>query len=196
MVDMNIRPALVQDAADLARLDNIASHGFSAWFWQKSATQAGADNPEELAQQAMARDDYRSGWSNAIVAEIDGRIVGGASGYVMEDDAEIHQPSTEPVFEPVRQLFEATVGDWLLDWLAVHEPFRGQGIATALLDKCLTLAKHCGVEKASLVAEDSNDPALRLYRSRGFRQRDQRAYIPFNKISKTQNWLLMSAPVT
>ena len=48
---------------------------------------------------------------------------------------------------------------------------------------------------ASLVVEDSNEAALALYRSRGFRQRNQRAYIPFNEHSKTQNWLLMSAPV-
>ena len=194
MVEINIRPALVQDAADLARLDNVASHGFGDFYWQKRAVEEGSAKPNALAEQAMADPEYRSGWRQAIVAEVDGEVVGGANGYFVDDDPELHQPSPEPVFEPIRQLFELTVGDWLLDWLAVYQSWQGKGIGARLLDEGLNRAKAVGVN-ASLVVEDSNETALALYRSRGFRQRDQRSYIPFNKNSKTQNWLLMSAPV-
>ncbi|NKB52425.1 MAG: GNAT family N-acetyltransferase [Rhizobiaceae bacterium] len=198
MVEVNIRPALQEDAADLARLDNVASHGFTQWYWQKTARALGAGDPEKLAQQAMADPTYRSGWKQASVAVTagdDAEVVGGVNGYVVIDDEELHSPSSEPVFEPIRQLFESVAGDWLVDWLAVYQHWQGRGIGARLLDTCLQRAKG-KAGQASIVVEDSNMPAMALYHSRGFRQRDQRAFIPFNKTSRTQNWLLLSAPVT
>ena len=74
MVEINIRPALVQDAADLARLDNVASHGFGDFYWRKRAAEEVGADPKSLAEKAMADPEYRSGWRQAIVAEADGKI--------------------------------------------------------------------------------------------------------------------------
>ncbi len=201
MIEVKIRPALQEDAADLAQLDNVASHGFTQWYWQKTARALEIADPVKLAERTMADPTYRSGWKQATVAVIasdesnQGKVVGGVNGYLVIDDEELHSPSKEPVFEPIRQLFERIAGDWLVDWLAVYAQWQGRGIGARLLDQCLQRASG-QARQASIVVEDSNFPAMALYHSRGLRQRDQRAYIPFNQTSKTQNWLLLSAPVT
>lgn len=198
MSDIHIRPARVQDAAELARLDNVASHGLSEWYWRRAAV-AEQTNPSSwlaLSTAAMASAEFPPGWTNGIVAERSDEILGGASGVLTKNDGEKIGVLDEPLFEPIFQLFHQAAGDWLLDWLAVDEAAQGQGIGGRLLDSCMAKAKVSGASQASLVVEDSNAAALRLYHSRGFRQRDQRPYIPFNETSQTQNWLLLSAPVT
>ena len=194
MTEVTIRPAGPQDAADLARLDNIAGHGFTNWYWSKRAEEQGNSNPVAMAQKAMADPEYQSGWKQTVLAMKEGEVAGGANGYLMVVDQKMGTPSKEPVFEPVRQLFAQTAGDWLVDWLAVYEKWQGRGIGACLLDACLARAKGVS-SRISLVVEDANRPALALYKSRGFQQRDQRPYIPFNTTSKTKNWLLLSAPV-
>ncbi|MEP0945171.1 MAG: GNAT family N-acetyltransferase [Rhizobiaceae bacterium] len=199
MSDIQIRPARVQDAAELARLDNVASHGLSEWYWRQQATNAertNADNWLRLSQAAMARSDYLPGWSNTIIAEADGEIVGAASGVLTNAGGDEIAVDSVALFEPIFELFHQAAGDWLLDWLAVDETAQGQGVGGSLLDNCISKAKMSGASQASLVVEDSNLSALQLYHSRGFRKRDQRPYIPFNETSQTQNWLLLSAPVT
>lgn len=198
MSDIHIRPASVQDAAQMARLDNVASHGLAEWFWKKQARNDGRESADWMALSAaeMAKTDYPPGWSNTEIAEMNGQIVGAASGCLTQDNGEAIGILPEPVFAPVFELFQVAAGDWLLDWLAVEPAAQGQGVGGKLLDNCLERARTSGAVQASLVVEDSNETALALYHSRGFRQRDQRPYIPFNTISRTQNWLLLSAPVT
>jgi len=212
MSDVQIRAAIVQDAAAMAHLDNVASHGLSQWYWQKQSNDDGGGEGGEggkggknnqaaedwlaLSQAMMAKDYYPSGWTNSVIAEIDGEIAGAASGCLTKDDGEKIGILPEPLFEPIFELFQEAAGDWLLDWLAVNPSEQGRGIGGMLLDVCLENARAAGARRASLVVEDSNITALKLYYSRGFQKRDQRPYIPFNETSQTQNWLLLSAPVT
>lgn len=64
---------------------------------------------------------------------------------------------------------------WVMDQgelanLAVREDSRGRGIGSALLDRVLTDVRDRGVETLFLEVRVSNDPAFRLYLSRGFIQ--------------------------
>ncbi len=64
---------------------------------------------------------------------------------------------------------------WVMDQgelanLAVTEGLRGRGIGSALLDRVLTDARDHSVETLFLEVRMSNDPAFRLYLSRGFVQ--------------------------
>lgn len=197
MSDISFRAAIVQDAADMAWLDNVASHGLSEWYWRREAKANEIDEDEWLAisEASMADPNYPPGWTNTIVAESNGQIVGAASGCLTVDDGQKIGILPEPVFEPVFELFQVAAGDWLIDWLAVNPEDQGQGIGGHLLDICLEKANDSGAKTVSLVVEDSNAAALALYASRGFVRRDQRSYIPFNQTSQTQNWLLLSAPV-
>ena len=53
--------------------------------------------------------------------------------------------------------------------LAVRPEWRGQGLGTRLLVGVLEATERLGVTRATLEVRRSNAPALRLYRSAGFR---------------------------
>ncbi len=54
---------------------------------------------------------------------------------------------------------------WIANF-AVHPAYRGQGIGSALLEKCEQAA---GLPRMKLSVRVSNDDAIRLYRRRGYR---------------------------
>jgi ribosomal-protein-alanine N-acetyltransferase len=64
---------------------------------------------------------------------------------------------------------------WVLDQaelanLAVAGEFQGRGIGRALLDRVLLIAEGLAVHQVFLEVRWSNEPALRLYKGRGFSQ--------------------------
>lgn len=195
MTSVTLRAAKRSDAADLTILDNIAGHGISAWFWQGAVMMGKAEDAYDWGRSRLAADDAIYGWSNSVVAER-GEILGAACSYQMPSEDEPDEAKNPPQFQPVFELFECAIGDWLVDSLAVYKLARGQGIGAMLLDDCFRKALEAGVSRISLVAEDSNTSALALYRSRGFITREQRPYIPFQKATDTQNWLLLSTELT
>ncbi len=52
--------------------------------------------------------------------------------------------------------------------IAVREQDRGKGVGAALLDRVLAELLARGVQRVYLEVRVSNEPAIRLYRSRGF----------------------------
>jgi ribosomal protein S18 acetylase RimI-like enzyme len=54
--------------------------------------------------------------------------------------------------------------------MAVHAPWRGRGIGTALMDAALRWARSAGVEKVSLEVYPTNEAAVALYRRFGFEE--------------------------
>ncbi|MGD8361488.1 MAG: ribosomal protein S18-alanine N-acetyltransferase [Gemmatimonadota bacterium] len=76
---------------------------------------------------------------------------------------------------PDAQVVGYAVVWWVLEQgelanLAVAEGLRGKGVGSALLDRALADAKANDVESLFLEVRFSNDPAIHLYRSRGFTQ--------------------------
>lgn len=190
-----IRPATRHDAADLAILDNIASHGISLWYWQQAVIQGRATDAYDWGRLRMMDGEAIFGWRNAVVAELDGQVAGVATGYVMPagDDSDV-KPDVS-VFGPIFELFNLAKGDWLLDSFAVYRQCRENGVGDTLLGNCFSRAQQAGVSTMSLVAEDGNQLAMKFYQNRGFRPRANRPYIPFNDTSKSKNWVLYSTSV-
>ncbi len=192
MPDVLIRPACRSDAADLAMLDNIGSHGLALWFWQGAVMMGKADDALDWGRQRMMDDDAPFGWRNAAVAEEDGLILGSVTSYLMPDVAD-DEKSSDAVMAPLMELFAKAAGDWMIDNLSVFQTARGKGVGATLLDHAFGLARDAGTGRVSLVAADNNSPALALYHSRGFAQRDCRATVPWSRHVETKNWLLMTA---
>ena len=75
----------------------------------------------------------------------------------------------------------ASIGMVLVTWiaadtahvaqLAVEPAQRGRGVATALLDGAVAAARRRGATRVTLLVAESNVPAQRLYRERGFVER-------------------------
>lgn len=196
MTDFIIRPARKSDAADLAILDNIAGHGISHWFWQGAVKMGKAEDAYEWGRSRLADDAALFGWSNSFIAEDDTMTLGALNSYLMPPPDPNDEKSNPPQFKPVMELFGVAAGDWLIDSLAVYSEARGRGVGSALLDHAVEQAQEAGIARISLVAEDSNKPALGLYRLRKFEERARRAFVPFSRTSKTENWLLLTADMT
>ena len=81
------------------------------------------------------------------VAEADGRIVGHLCGAVAED----------------RQT------GWIVN-AGVLARYRRQGIGRALLERGMTSLIAAGVKTVKITADESNQPAIRLYTNLGFEQ--------------------------
>lgn len=52
--------------------------------------------------------------------------------------------------------------------IAVHPDRRGEGIATAVLERVVAVLREHGADSVKLEVRESNDPARNLYRSAGF----------------------------
>lgn len=84
----------------------------------------------------------------AIVAQVDGRVVGGLAGYVLP---KLEQPRSEC---------------YLYD-LAVEAGYRRRGLAKALVERLRAEAGARGIEVIFVQADRGDDPAIALYASYG-----------------------------
>ena len=189
--NISIVAATKADAADLAILDDIASHGLACWFWQGAVNMGKAENAMEWGRSRMADDQSVLGYKNYAVAKQHGCVIGAAAGFIQEKghaDAE----KDIPVLRPIIKLLENCNGHWILESLAVYAEARGLGVGSKLLDDCFERAKSAQATTLSLIAEECNAPALELYFSRNLKEVAREKYIAFNNDNTTKNWLLLS----
>lgn len=59
---------------------------------------------------------------------------------------------------------------------AVNPQYRGQGIASQLVDTALQALKQCGINKAALVVFDKNKNGNQFWENRGFTVREDLVY--------------------
>ena len=153
-----------------------------------------------LSKAEMASEDYPPGWTNTLIAEVDGKIVGAASGYMMpivEENGEVASENrcSNRSLRCSRKLPEIGCST---GWRWTPQ-YKGRGLAhfclTPLSKKPNRLAQPGPVSWSGMPTSRSCGSIIRDH-SRGFQQRGQRPYIPFNETSQTQYRLLLSAPVT
>ena len=194
--DFKTRKAMQSDAGDLAILDDIASHGLAHWLWYGAVIADQCDTALERGRERMA-EQSPYGFSNAHVAIRDEVIIGSVIDYpmVFEGPPQSMGPIADPVLKPSFELWAIINGDWYVDSLAVFTPERGNGVARALLDIAKSRAIKNNKSAISLITQDDNAAAISLYQSSGYAIVDRRPFIPFNKFSKTKEWLLLTAPL-
>lgn len=205
---ITLRPAKITDAAELAILDNLASHGLAYWIWQNAIANRHANlknvqtsgtsvtDPFEWGRHQMADDSNEFGYSSAVIAEIDNQVSGSATGYVLAEEHVGSQKYDSPVLVPIDELLSGCIGSWYLESLAVYSHCQKQGVAAALMKDCVARAQANNADNMVLLVEDSNKAALALYHSMGFVEKERRKYVPFNTTATTQNWLLLVANVS
>jgi ribosomal protein S18 acetylase RimI-like enzyme len=126
------------------------------------------------------QNDYS--FENVTFAEVDQEIVGMASGFTGRalqgfSDEPLNRAAGFPalrmrsariVFAPILRILKSVPNeDFYVLSLAVHRRFRGQGIASALMDSLEERAVAEGSDRLSLHVSARNEGAIRLYRRRG-----------------------------
>lgn len=184
---VTLRKATRQDAAELAILIDIASHGLASWMWYGAVIDGRTDTSFERGRQRMLEDgDRPAAWKNAMVAEVDGDVAGAVIAYRLDENLANAVPP-HPVIEPLMALQCEALGSWYIDSLAIYRAYRRQGIGRKLLEDQLARA----TADASLITESDNGTAQALYRSEGFVETARRQAVPLSENSKRHDWVLM-----
>lgn len=166
---IRLRAATPDNSYVLAKLIDIAGEGIPSYLWTAMA------GPGETALQvgeARARRETGSfSYRNAIVAEVDGEVVGMMLGYVIAEPSEEDRAAIPDLPEPVRPFVELehqSVGTFYVNALAVLPGRRGAGVGAKLLRAAEDRARELGVRRMSIQVFAQNDGAVRLYHRLGF----------------------------
>ncbi len=183
-----LRPAERRDAAELAILVDIASHGFASWLWYGAVARGFCDTALERGRTKMREDGELGAWQDATVAEWQDEIAGAAIGYQLDESVRaIVAP--HPVIAPLLTLQVEVIGSRFIDSLGVYRHHRGRGIGRALLAHEIEKAQG---RQVSLITESHNDTALKLYGAHGFIEKARLAAVPLFEDSKRHDWVLMA----
>ena len=185
------RPARESDASDLACLLDIASRGLSLWLWSTS---------RERGQSAIevGRDRIRTNtaipvyYTNFTIAEIGGAVAGAFVGRLIP--AQYHRGDGTDLLEafaPYVELEAIAAGSWDLFVVAVYPEFRGHGLGSEILSHAEKIAGESGASRMSIIVEDANAGALRLYLRHGFAEWARRPYVPFPGSMDKGDWVLL-----
>jgi ribosomal protein S18 acetylase RimI-like enzyme len=183
------RPAKKSDAAEIALLVNIAVHGGIARGWEHGPRAEGTYDPIEVGRLDMMDDDSKFGWTSVTMAEVDGEVAGMLLGYRKVDAFEPVPPSVTGFMRPIEELEAEANGTWFISMLGVHIGWRSRGVGSALLDVAEVKRDETSASGLSLIVEDGNMGARRLYERRGYAVTDRRPMV-----GARGDWLLMQKP--
>ncbi|OAP34446.1 acetyltransferase [Sinorhizobium glycinis] len=183
-----LRPAMRSEAAELAILVDIASHGFASWLWYGGVLSKSAETAFEHGRNRMRQDSGLGTWRDAVVAVLGDEIVGVAISYAIDTSISEIEPK-HPVLAPLLALQKQVVGHWFIDSLGVYTAHRGKGIGRALLENEFSRA---GKAPVSLITESHNDKAQSLYRVKGFEEVARARAVPLFEDSRKHDWVLFT----
>ena len=168
-MDIIYRDGQKEDCAALAEFVSIASGGVIDFLFHDLIP---GKTPLEIERNGLEKEDMPRSYENTIVAEKDGRLIGGALSIPSR-----HHRITEEMraFFPedrlahLTHLFSSRVeNSLLLDALCTDENNRGQGVGTRLIALTRRKAIDAGFKLLSLIVFADNTNALRLYKHCGF----------------------------
>ncbi|WP_428911058.1 GNAT family N-acetyltransferase [Niallia sp. Krafla_26] len=131
------------------------------------------DQVLESLEFLFSRKENRLSFENCLVKELEGKVVGLVLTYPGKDaeklDEEIKQylkgkKGQTPVIDK-----EADETDFYIDTVSVNPKYRGKKIGTRLLEASFSEAKQAGYKTVSLLVEENNVNARKLYHNLGFR---------------------------
>ncbi len=189
----NLRPAERREAAEIAILVDISSHGFASWLWHGAVLDGRTETAMEHGWQYM-RADGTEGWQSTIVAEWNGEIAGLSIGFTVDESLN-DQSAQHPVLDQLIAMQRRIIGNRFIDSVGVYREFRGKGIGRALVANEIDLARRNGNPAISLITESHNDVALSLYGAHGFKEIERLEAIERIGQDKRHDWVLLTREV-
>ena len=190
---MSIRAARAADAEHLTRFINMAADDLPLHFWRRSVGPDG--DPWAYGRERAARETGSFSFRNAWLAEDQGEVAACLLGYATEPEPAPIEPDTPPILVPLLELEALAPGSWYLNVLATYEAHRGKGLGSALLAKAEDIARSAGHQTISLIAEDTHQDALRLYRAKGFQEIARRPVVKGDWQVDASEWILFVKPL-
>jgi len=175
---LTIRPAnpAIEEGQQFAAYMNSASEGgFGMMFGKRF---------EEIVSKVYLEPNHDLSYETAVFAEVDGGIVGMASGFTAEQYRQFRKDALNHVAgrtmlrislffallsSMMRFLHTYQDGDFYVEFLAVDEAHRGQGIGFALMQSIEDRARTTGATQLALDVARRNKGAQKLYERIGFK---------------------------
>jgi ribosomal protein S18 acetylase RimI-like enzyme len=171
-------------------LVNIAGEGLPYYLWTKMARPG--EDPWEVGRQRAQREQASFSYRNALIAEVDGRVVGTLIGYPLPDAPEPIDAEMPAMFVPLQELENIACGTWYVNVLAVVDEYRGKGIGTRLLSLADSIASDLRLAGLSIIVSDANRGARKLYERSGCRLEAQRPMVKEDWAGEGRNWVLLT----
>lgn len=171
MGNVYIRRATPEDAEKAAVLTRLAI--------KEIAEELTGETEEETILAVLADFFRKSGnrisYENTFVSEHNGEVSGLIIAYHGKDAKGLDEPIVERLRRKMKDSSitldkEAENDDFYLDTLCVDPNFQGKGIGSALIQYVEEYAKEKGYPRVSLVVEDVNEGANRLYNRLGYKK--------------------------
>jgi ribosomal protein S18 acetylase RimI-like enzyme len=190
---VTFRAATREDSRRIAELFSISSDGVVDYVWSTLAPEYPGLEPIEIGALRYAREDNNFSYTNCVVAEREGEVIGQLCAYPIEATTEEPDGPVDPVLEPYDRL--EIPGTLYISSLSVLDEFRGMGLGTKMLSIARDQARERGLDALSLIVFEQNTGALRLYQREGFREVDRVPVVPHPLIYHTGDALLMTTEV-
>jgi ribosomal protein S18 acetylase RimI-like enzyme len=184
---VRIRPAEPADALHVAAFVDIAGHGIEMQEWRAGA---GAGHSVFAAARRFVLEEIEQPYhySRAHMLEFEGEVAAGLIGGIVEDHSS-GTADTPAYVRPLVELETSVPGSWLLLVIATYPEYRGKGLGALLMEHARECAIGDGASEISLVTEDTNLDALRLYRRHGFREAETRPWLGYDGLSGPNTWI-------
>ena len=191
MLDPPFRRATPADASALAELANMAGEGMPFHLW---ARMAGPGETPWNVGRARARGEHGSfSYRNAVVAEVDGQVVGSLVGYRLPDEpTAIDLDTTPAMLVPMQELENLVPETLYVNFLATRPEHRRQGYGTGLLSIADRMVSGTDASGLSIIVTDANENARRLYERCGYRSAAVRSMVKEDWKNPGENWLLLT----
>ncbi|MFC4625261.1 GNAT family N-acetyltransferase [Daeguia caeni] len=187
---LKLRPAERREAAEIAILADISSHGFASWLWYGAVLEGCCETAMERGRDYF-RADGPQAWQGVTMAEWNGEVAGLSIGFTL-NERQNAAPEKHPVLAQLERLKRRVMGTRLIDSIGVYRPFRGKGIGRALLQHEIGLARRNGNLGISLITESTNVVALSLYAAHGFREIERLEALERIGQDKKHDWVLLT----
>jgi ribosomal protein S18 acetylase RimI-like enzyme len=193
--NLRFRQAQESDALDLACLIDSASRGLALWLW--STLREPGQSTIEVGRHRIRTQSASPMYYGAFtVAEIDGALAGALSGRLIPIPYERGDSAGLPdLFAPLLELEAVAAGSWYLNFVSVYPEFRGQGLGSALLSKAGEIARVAEASQMSLIVDEANAGALKLYLRHGFVEWTRLPYISFPGSMDEGDWILLKKEI-
>ena len=190
---VTFRAATREDSGKIAELFRISSDGVVEYVWSTLAPEYPGLEPLEIGAVRYAQEEGNFSYTNCVVAEREGEVVGQLCTYLVESGAEMTDEPADPILEPYERL--EIPGTLYISSLAVFDEFRGMGLGTKMLSIARDQGRESSLDALSLLVFEQNIGAVRLYQRKGFREVDRAPVVPHPLIHHTGDVVLMAAEV-
>lgn len=167
-----IRNSVLSDARNVIDLIDLALDDIGLTLCGENDRQ----KSKEILMDFFARDDNIFSFKYIDVFDVGGEVVGAICAY----NSNLRDKLTEPFVKRLNLIGKKAKFDkecfddeFYIDSVAVSEKFRGQGIATKLIENCFLKAKEQNLLKCSLLVSLHKPKTMKFYEKLGFVKDDE-----------------------